>query len=138
MGISSAAVYKWTKRYRAQGEEGLRFQYRRSSGARRLAEPVRQKILELKKEEPSRGIKRISQLLRRVLFLPASAETVRQTLKREGLIEPPPKPRRNLVRPRFFERASVRDGNLPRQSLRPTHSTSLPRTPPPRQAYYRR
>ena len=33
-------------------------------------------------------------------------ETVRQTLKQEGLIEPPPKPRRNLVRPRFFERAT--------------------------------
>jgi transposase InsO family protein len=67
---------------------------------------VRSKILELKKEEPSRGIKRISQLLKRVFFLPGSPETVRKTLKEHGLIEPPPKPRRNLVRPRFFERAT--------------------------------
>jgi transposase InsO family protein len=44
--------------------------------------------------------------LRRIFFLPASAETVRQTLKKEGLVESPPKPRRNLTRPRFFERAT--------------------------------
>jgi len=105
MGISSAAVYKWTHQYRLHGEAGLQSQGR---GKRRpkMPEPVRQKILELKKEEPTRGIKRISQLLRRVFFLQASPETVRQTLKDQGLIEPPPKPRRNLVRPRFFERAT--------------------------------
>ena len=105
MGISSAAVYKWTQRYRLQGEEALKSQ---SPGRRkaRLPEPVRDKILELKKEEPARGIKRISQLLRRVFFLQASSETVRRTLTEEGLVEPPSKPRRNLVRPRFFERAT--------------------------------
>jgi len=105
MGISSAAVYKWTRQYRLHGEEALKSQGR---GKRRpkMPEPVRQKILELKQEEPTRGIKRISQLLRRVFFLKASAETVRRTLKEQGLVEPPPKPRRNLVRPRFFERAT--------------------------------
>ena len=105
MGISSAAVYKWTARYRLQGEEALKDQ----CGARRatqLPQPIRDKIIQLKQQEPSRGIKRISQLLRRVFFLPASSETVRQTLHQEGLIGPPPKPRRNLVRPRFFERAT--------------------------------
>ena len=105
LGISSAAVYKWTARYRLQGEEALKSPYREVPG-RRLPRPIRDKILQLKKEEPSRGIKRISQLLRRVFFLPASPETVRKTLKEQGLIEPPPKPRRNLVRPRFFERAT--------------------------------
>ena len=105
MGISSAAVYKWVARYRLQGEEGLKSQYGGNRGPR-LAEPVRDKILELKKEEPTRGIKKISQLLRRVFFLQASPETVRKTLKEQGLIKSPPKPRRNLVRPRFFERAT--------------------------------
>jgi transposase InsO family protein len=105
MGISTAAVYKWVARYRLQGEEALKSQQRRRPG-RQLAQPIRDKILELKREEPSRGIKRISQLLRRVFFLPASAETVRKTLQEKGLMEPPPKPRRNLVRPRFFERAT--------------------------------
>jgi transposase InsO family protein len=105
MGISSAAVYKWTARYRLQGEEALKSRLAARPDAQ-LPQPIRDKILALKREEPSRGIKRISQLLRRVFFLPASAETVRKTLKEQGLIKPPPKPRRNLVRPRFFERAT--------------------------------
>jgi transposase InsO family protein len=106
MGFSSSAVYKWAKTYRALGEEGLESQLPGRKAGEKLPEPVRQKILELKKEEPTRGIKRISQLLRRVFFLQASSETVRRTLKEEGLVESPPRPRRNLVRPRFFERAT--------------------------------
>ena len=105
LGISGAAVYKWTKRYRDQGEEGLKNHLSVESRAR-LSEAVRQKILELKQEEPARGIKRISQLLRRVFFLPASPRTVGKVLRQEGLVELRPKPRRNLVRPRFFERAT--------------------------------
>ncbi len=42
----------------------------------------------------------------RGFFLKASSETVRRTLHRENLIQSPPKPRRNLVHPRFFERAT--------------------------------
>src|SRR6516225_2939294 len=105
MGVSLAAIGKWLHSYRLHGEEGLKGTGRGVRG-KQLPEPVRNKILELKKEEPSRGIKRISQLLKRVFFLPGSPETVRKTLKEQGLIEPPPKPRRNLVRPRFFERAT--------------------------------
>lgn len=105
LGISSAAVYKWTARYRLQGEEALKDHYH-GKRASQLPQPVRDKIIELKREEPTRGIKKISQLLRRVFFLPGSPETVRKTLSQEGLIESPPKPRRNLVRPRFFERAT--------------------------------
>jgi transposase InsO family protein len=105
MGVTTAAIDKWVHLYRLHGEEGLKDRiYSRPKA--QLPEPIRHKILELKKEEPSRGIKRISQLLKRVFFLPASPETVRKTLHEQGLIEAPPKPRRNLVRPRFFERAT--------------------------------
>jgi len=105
MGVSTAAVDKWLHRYRQQGQAGLQD---RSPGPKpaRIPPPVRDKIIELKKEDPARGIKRISQLLKRVFFLKASSETVRQTLHQEDLIDSPPKPRRNLVRPRFFERAT--------------------------------
>jgi transposase InsO family protein len=105
IGVSTAAIDKWVRLYRLHGEEGLKD---RSYGRPKaqLPEPIQHKILELKKEEPSRGIKRISQLLKRVFFLPASSETVRRTLHDQGLIQSPPKPRRNLVRPRFFERAT--------------------------------
>src|ERR1051325_11215105 len=106
MGVSAAAVYKWTHRYRLQGEEALKPAVAPSRNPK-LAEAVRQKKFELKKEEAARGIKRISQILRRVFFLQASPETVRRTLKEQGLVESQPKPRRNLVRPRFFERATL-------------------------------
>src|SRR6516225_5596405 len=46
MGISSAAVYKWTARYRLQGEEALKSQSPGRPG-RQLPKPVRDKILEL-------------------------------------------------------------------------------------------
>ena len=105
MGVSFAAIGKWVQRYRREGEEGLKT---KTSVVPRpkLPEAVRDKILQLKQEEPARGIKRISQLLRRVFFLQASPQTVRKTLHQQGLVQPPPKPRRNLVRPRFFERAT--------------------------------
>lgn len=105
LGVSHEALRGWLRRYRQDGEEGLKD---RPTGyaARKLPPAVREKILDLKKEEPTRGVKRISQLLRRIFFLPASTETVRKTLKEEGLIESPPKPKRNLTRPRFFERAT--------------------------------
>jgi transposase InsO family protein len=105
LGVSAESVRAWLKRYQQEGEVGLNNRPL-GPGANKLPEAVHQKIVELKKEEPTRGVKKISQLLRRIFFLPASAETVRQTLKKEGLVESPPKPRRNLTRPRFFERAT--------------------------------
>src|SRR5262245_9994443 len=42
MGLSSAAVYKWAKRYRLYGQEGLKSQHSGQSRAR-LAEAVRNK-----------------------------------------------------------------------------------------------
>jgi transposase InsO family protein len=106
LGVSTAAVYKWCKRYREQGEEGLKNHGSAESKAK-LSEAVRKKILELKKEEPARGIKRISQLLKRAFFLQASPPTVRKTLQAKGLMkEAPPKAPKNMVRPRFFERAT--------------------------------
>ncbi len=105
-GVSQQVLSGWLRQYREQGEEGLQRHTPSALRGSKLPAPVRDKIVELKKEEPTRGIKRISQLLRRVFFLQASPETVRHTLHEQGLIEPPPKPRRNLVRPRFFERAT--------------------------------
>ena len=105
IGASVAAVHKWTRLYRLHGEAGLKDNAQGRRGTQ-LPQAVRDKIVELKKEEPARGIKKISQMLKRVFFLQASSETVRQTLKEQGLVESPPKPRRNLVRPRFFERAT--------------------------------
>src|SRR5262245_60205312 len=89
MGVTVAGLQQWLNRYRRHGEEGLKDR-ERQPGAAKLPPAVKDKILELKREEPSRGVKKISQLLRRIFFFPASSETVRRNVKREGLMPCPP------------------------------------------------
>jgi transposase InsO family protein len=107
MGMCSSSLTAWIKRYEADGEAGLRD--RSPNGAkRRLPEPIREKVIELKQENPRRGCKTISNLLKRLFCLGASHETVRKTLHEEELMEPPArkKPVRNPQKPRFFERTT--------------------------------
>jgi transposase InsO family protein len=104
-GVTNGTVWRWVRLYRKMGDAGLAGRYR--GKGRPLPAPVKQKIVELKKSNPLFGIKRISQVLKRVFFLSASPETVRKTLNASSLIVPPKKKRqRNMVRPRFFERAT--------------------------------
>jgi len=108
LGVGHCSISNWVKTYRQEGEEGLRT---KPSGAprgiRKLPEPVTARILELKKAEPSWGVKRIAQVLRRMFWLPGSPETVRARLHEAGLMNNErAKGRRNLTRPRFFERAT--------------------------------
>lgn len=108
LGLGPSTLAVWVRDYRTLGEDGLKS--RRPGppdGAAKLPPAVTGQIIQLKKDNPSFGIKRISQWLRRALFLQASAETVRHKLHQAGLMEPAPKPReRNITRPRFFERAT--------------------------------
>jgi transposase InsO family protein len=106
--LGPSTLSMWVKRYRHSGQEGLKDQRPGPpDGAAKLPPVVTGKILELKQQDPSLGVKRISQWLKRVLFLKASPETVRQKLHQAGLLTPPRKPRqRNITRPRFFERAT--------------------------------
>ncbi len=107
MGVSKDVVYRWVKAYQERGEEGLRNRVVFSGRRRKLPLPVRQKIIEIKKQDPLFGVKRISHLLKRMFFLSASPETVRQTLQEESLISSPRKRlQSNLSRPRFFERST--------------------------------
>src|ERR1700739_1822167 len=106
LGVSKSSLGLWLQSYRLGGEAGLE---PRLPGKRRpkLPAPITEKIVELKQENPTFGIKRISQVLRRCFFLPASPETVRQHLHKADLMlaSKPPK-QRNITRPRFFERAT--------------------------------
>lgn len=106
LGVSKSSVEHWLKAYQLGGEAGLQS---KKGGRRktRLPAPITDKIIELKKENPTFGIKRISQVLRRCFFLPASPETVRQRLHdAELMTEGSPRKQRNITRPRFFERAT--------------------------------
>ncbi len=84
IGIGEQTLWDWLRRYREGGEAGLRDRVVTPGSRRRLPLPVRDKIVEIKKREPLFGVKRISQLLRRVFFLKASPETVRRTLQGEA------------------------------------------------------
>jgi len=106
LGMSRSSLVLWLQAYRLGGEAGLEPGV---PGPRpdRLPAPITEKIVEIKQQNPTFGIKRISQVLRRCFFLPASPETVRQRLHEAELMPPtkPPK-QRNITRPRFFERAT--------------------------------
>ena len=106
LDVSKSSLGNWLKAYRLGGEAGLESSQTAERQAR-MPVPITDKIIELKREHPAFGIKRISQLLRRWFFLPASPETVRRHLHEAGLMsESPPAKKRNLTRPRFFERAT--------------------------------
>jgi transposase InsO family protein len=107
VGVSKSAVNHWVKAYQERGETGLRNPGVFLRKQKKLPGPVREKIVEIKKQKPFFGVQRISHLLKRVFFLSASPETVRRTLKEESLIAPSQKKHSsNITRPRFFERAT--------------------------------
>ena len=109
LGVCRDTILAWVKRYRQDGEEGLRARpggYR-SHRRHKLPIAVKDRIVEVKAENPGFGVKRIAQVLKRVFFLQASPETVRRTLKEKSLLPPKRhKPRRNPPQPRFFERST--------------------------------
>ena len=107
LGVGFSTLGAWVRRYRAQGEAGLQGKARSRSPRPQVAPAVKREAIALKRDHPDFGIEKISQFLRRVLFLPVSRETVRRTLHEHQLLKKPkPKPQRNPPQPRFFERAT--------------------------------
>jgi transposase InsO family protein len=105
-GVSRATLHEWVKRYKESGPEGLEPHPHPGSGPK-LPSDVAKKIIEIKTENPTFGIRRIGNVLGRWFGLPGSRETVRLVLKDEGLSTPPKKGRQhNPSKPRFFERAT--------------------------------
>ena len=107
-GVPESTLASWVRRYRKEGEAGLQPAAPPRRGSR-LGAAVHEKIVELKRANPWHGVKRISQLLRRMFFLQASPETVRQTLHQAALMPPVREKKesnRNMSRPRRFERAT--------------------------------
>jgi transposase InsO family protein/transposase-like protein len=107
LGIAQNTICVWAKLYQKYGEAGL-VPRRTGSGKSSLAPPIKEAVVNVKQSNPGFGSKRISQVLRRIFFLPASPETVRKTLHEESLMSPKlrKKPKRNITRPRFFQRTT--------------------------------
>jgi transposase len=90
MGVGRSTLSKWVRLYRDQGEAGLQSKSVRWNRPRpKVAPAVKTQVIELKRRHPEIGIKKISQILRRMLFLPVSQETVRRTLHEQQLLKPP-------------------------------------------------
>ena len=106
-GVGKDTVRKWVIRYRESGEDGLQLGGAGNhTGRVQIPPAVKGIMIETKRGEPTWGVKKISQFLRRMLHLPGSPETVRQTLHAEKLIGPGrPRPR-TPGKPRFFERST--------------------------------
>jgi len=105
--VSIKTLANWIKRYNESGEAGLKDKPRSKAGRAQVHNEVKEKIIDIKKEYPIFGSRKISDMLKRIFFLRASPETVRQTLQKEELIQPPKrKPRKNPQKPRFFERST--------------------------------
>ena len=106
MGITDETLRQWVKRYQQYGEAGLQNQ-KRGSKRPRLSGRVKDKIIALKRSNPGYGSRRISDVLKRLFLLPASATTVHSTLSQEDLItKGQHKHKKNPGTPRFFERAT--------------------------------
>ena len=105
IGVSEYSVYRWSKLYRLYGEQGLLPHPKKQSGSR-IPAAVSQSIIELKKESPVRGARRISDILKRFFLVGVSTSTVQRSLREQGLVEPVKrKMKKNPAKPRFFERA---------------------------------
>jgi len=103
MGVSTATVDNWSREYRQGGERGL---CRKPVQARhrKICEQVQEKIIELRKDNPDHGVRRIRDELRRKAGVEVSAETVRSVVNEAGLGNPPPRSRRRAPAVRRFER----------------------------------
>lgn len=105
-GISEYSVYCWGKRYLQYGRQGLVNQPKKQPGSEMLA-AVKQSIIDLKKKNPARKARLISDTLKRFYIVGVSAPTVQRMLKSQGLTHPVRKERKkNLAKPRSFERAT--------------------------------
>lgn len=109
VGACPDSIREWVRRYQKLGRAGLEaWGGGRPKSKPKLPPLVKEQIVAVKKQHPGFGVRRIAHWLRGVLFLPASPETVRQTLHKHQLL-PKTKPRRmkkNPPKPRFFERAA--------------------------------
>ena len=77
-GISDYSVSRWAQLYRQHGEQGLLNKVRKPSGSK-LPAAVSQSIVDLKKENPGYGIRRITDVLKRFFLVRTSPSTVQRT-----------------------------------------------------------
>ena len=89
-GISRKTAYKWLRRYREGGDQGLRDLSRRLlRSPNRTSDEMEQAVMDLRREHPRKGSDVLARMLKDRRYGPVpSKSTVTATLRRHGLIEP--------------------------------------------------
>jgi transposase InsO family protein len=109
-GVKPATIYKWVKRFRDKGVDGLQSGRAAENASRKKDTPAkavkREKVVALKREHETWGTRRISDVLARFEALGVSEQQVRAILHDEGLIEPAAAIKEREHAPRRFERAT--------------------------------
>lgn len=100
-GISRDTYYRYRRRYLAEGLEGLEDQSRRpKTSPAQIPVEVEIRIVEMRRDHPRWGARRIRAELDRVGVEAPAVSTVHQVLVRNGLVAPQP-PRRPRADKRF-------------------------------------
>jgi len=104
--VSEHSIYRWSRLYRQHGEKGLDPGIRKPV-KRKQSKNIKKKIVSIRKENPTHGSRRISDILKRFFLIDTSPSSVHKTLSEEGLVtKTKKKPKKNPSKPRFFERAT--------------------------------
>src|SRR5690349_3453430 len=108
LGVPCTTLSEWARKYRQGGPGALWARPAPVAKPRsRKADPRREAVVAVKREQPQAGSRRIRDVVRRFFGIGTSETTVRRVLKEEGLAEvrvpagPKPRPRP----PQRFERA---------------------------------
>lgn len=88
-GISPQTAYKWLARYAQQGQPGLIEQSRRPKNSPRLTDAqIEQTVIELRKQHPAWGGRKLSQRLKDLGYTSLAPSTITNILHRHNLIDP--------------------------------------------------
>jgi len=110
-GVSQSTASRWIRLYEERGVKALEGSTLKSDSRKRgpkgISKDLRSEIVEVKRENPQFGLRKVKSFLNRFRGVDASVGTINKTIKEEKLVAPPPrrKRRRSSDRPRRFERA---------------------------------
>jgi transposase InsO family protein len=101
--VASTTVNGWAKLFREGGAKAL-MNKPTSAKTKKACDELRQRIEQMRRENPDAGVRRIRDELRREEAIEVSAEKVRQVVNEAGLGNPPPESRRRPPQTKRFER----------------------------------
>lgn len=103
VGVSTATLYSWRRRFEDEGPAGL-LGHKRGCKGSQLPEPTKRAILMMKEAHPSWGQDRIHDMLIRTEGVEASGGAVQRVLREAGYEVEPVPTQRNPAKAKRFER----------------------------------